>query len=137
LIVSEVEEYILRCAQDDCKKDVRTRKDKPIMRVFYASKHQLDANGSTIPEIHRDIIVLGACAYCLEAYQIPTNDGFEFEDGALPDRIDDTKIPGVWLSAAQNKITQLARLEEIKRQRDYVASSRAHWGDISTRWPRL
>ncbi len=109
-----------------------------IMRVFYATKHQLDANGSTIPEIHRDIIVLGACAYCLEAYQTPTNDNFDFQDGALRDRIDDTKIPTAWLSAAQNKMTQfIARLEEIKRQRDYAASSRAHWGDIPTRWPRL
>src|SRR5947209_5305507 len=34
-----------------------------VMRLFYATKHQLDANGSTIPEIHRDIMVLGACAY--------------------------------------------------------------------------
>jgi hypothetical protein len=109
-----------------------------VMRVFYATKHQLDASGSTIPEIHRDIIILGACAYALEAYQVPTNDNFDFQDGALRDRIDDTKIPSAWLSAAQNKMTQfIARLEEIKRQRDYSASARSHWGDISARWPRL
>jgi hypothetical protein len=39
-----------------------------VMRVFYATKQQLDANGSTIPEVHRDVIVLGACAYAMEAY---------------------------------------------------------------------
>ena len=31
-----------------------------VMRIFYATKHQLDTNGSTIPEAHRDTIVLGA-----------------------------------------------------------------------------
>jgi hypothetical protein len=30
-----------------------------------------------------------------------------------------------------------ARLQEIKQQRDFAASSRAHWGDIAARWPRL
>lgn len=109
-----------------------------VMRVFYATKHQLDANGSTIPEIHRDIIVLGAVAYCMEAYQVPTNDNFDFQDGALRDKVDDTKIPESWLASAQNKMGQfIARLEEIKRQRDYAVSARASWGDVPARWPRL
>lgn len=109
-----------------------------IMRIFYATKHQLDASGSTIPEVHRDIIVLGASAYAMEAYQSPTNDNFDFQDGALRDRIDDTKIPAAWLAAAKNKMQQFeARLLEIKQQRDFAASSRAQWGDIPARWPRL
>jgi hypothetical protein len=109
-----------------------------VMRIFYATKHQLDANGSTIPEIHRDVIVLGACAYAMEAYEVPTNDNFDFQDGALRDRIDDTKIPAAWLSAAKNKMQQFeARLLEIKQQRDFASSSRAQWGDIPSRWPRL
>ena len=109
-----------------------------VMRVFYATKQQLDANGSTIPEIHRDIIVLGACAYAMEAYQVPTNDNFEFQDGGLRDHVDDTKIPQSWAAAAKNKMDQfLSRLEEIKRQRDYAASSRVHWGDISYHYYRL
>ena len=108
------------------------------MRVFYATKQQLDANGSTIPEVHRDVIVLGACAYCLEAYQIPTNDNFDFQDGGLRDRIDDTKIPGAWREAAANKMSQFtARLEEIKQQRDFASSGRVHWGDIAVRYSRL
>src|SRR5579883_60533 len=82
-----------------------------VMRVFYATKHQLDASGSTIPEIHRDIITLGACAYAMEAYQVPTNDNFEFQDGALRDRVDDTKIPAAWLEATKARMDQfIARL---------------------------
>lgn len=109
-----------------------------VMRVFYATKHQLDANGSTIPEIHRDIIVLGACAYAMEAYQVPTNDNFEFQDGGLRDHVDDTAIPSAWLTAAKNRMDQfLARLEEIKQQRDFAASARVHWGDIAVRYNRL
>jgi hypothetical protein len=109
-----------------------------VMRVFYATKHQLDANGSTIPEIHRDIIVLGACAYAMEAYQVPTNDNFEFQDGGLRDHVDDTSIPAAWAKASKNKMDQfLARLEEIKQQRDFASSTRVQWGDIPLRWPRL
>ena len=109
-----------------------------VMRVFYATKHQLDSNGSTIPEVHRDIIVLGAAAYAMEAYQVPTNDNFDFQDGALRDRVDDTQIPTAWLSAARSKMEQFeARLEEIKNQRDFASSSRAHWGDVPFRYERL
>ena len=109
-----------------------------VMRIFYATRHQLDANGSTIPEAHRDIIVLSAAAYALEAYQVPTNDNFDFQDGALRDRIDDTKIPQAWLAAARSKMTQFeARLQEIKQQRDFASSARVHWGDIAARYERL
>lgn len=108
------------------------------MRVFYATKHQLDSNGATIPEVHRDILVLGAGAYAMEAYQVPTNDNFDFQDGALRDRVDDTKIPHAWLAATQAKMAQFeARLQEVKRQRDYAYGARVHWGDIPARWPRL
>ena len=111
---------------------------KQVLRIFYATKHQLDSSGSTIPEIHRDILVLGAVAYCLEAYQLPTNDNFDFQDGALRDRVDDTKIPAAWLAAAHNKMTQFEqRLTEIKQQRDFATSAHVHWGDIAARWPRL
>ena len=109
-----------------------------VMRIFYATKHQLDSNGSTIPEVHRDIITLGATAYAMEAYQVPTNDNFDFQDGAMHDRIDDTKIPLAWLAATQTRMTQfLTRLQEIKQQRDFAYGARTHWGDVPVRWPRL
>ncbi len=109
-----------------------------VMRVFYATKHQLDSSGSTIPEVHRDIIISGAVAYAMLAYQVPTNDNFDFQDGALRDRVDDTKIPLAWLNAAQARLQQFeARLIEIKNQRDFASSSRVHWGDIAYRYYRL
>ena len=109
-----------------------------LMRVFYATKQQLDANGSTIPEVHRDVIVLGASAYALAAYQVPTNDNFDFQDGALRDRIDDTHIPTAWQQVTQARLQQFAaRLLEIERQRDFASSARVHWGDIPIRWSRL
>jgi hypothetical protein len=109
-----------------------------VLRVFYATKHQLDANGSTIPEAHRDIIVLGAASYAMEAYQIPTNDNFDFQDGSLHDRVDDTKIPLAWLAATKARRDQFeTRLQEVKQQRDFAYGARVHWGDIATRWPRL
>jgi hypothetical protein len=109
-----------------------------IMRVFYATKHQLDSSGTTIPDVHRDIIVMGAIAYAMQAYQVPTNDNFDFQDGGLRDRIDDTKIPLAWLNATQARLQQFeARLAEIKNQRDFASASRANWGDIAYRWARL
>ena len=109
-----------------------------VMRVFYATKHQLDTSGSTIPEVHRDILVLGATAYAMEAYQVPTNDNFDFQDGAMHDRIDDTKIPLAWLATIQAKMSQFeARLQEVRRQRDFAYGARAHWGDVPLRWERL
>ena len=77
-------------------------------------------------------------AYCLEAYQVPTNDNFDFQDGALHDRVDDTHIPQSWLTTARYKMQQFEeRLTSIKLQRDFAASARAHWGDIPVRWNRL
>ena len=109
-----------------------------VMRIFYATKHQLDTSGSTIPEVHRDIIVLGATAYAMEAYQVPTNDNFDFQDGSMHDRIDDTKIPLAWLAATQARMAQfLSHLQEIKQQRDFAYGARAHWGDVPARWSRL
>jgi hypothetical protein len=109
-----------------------------LMRIFYATKQQLDSNGSSIPEVHRDLIVLGATAYAMEAYQVPTNDNFDFQDGALHDRLDDTRIPTAWAAAARNRMDQfLTRLQEVKQQRDYASASRVNWGEIPHFWGRL
>ncbi|GHO49611.1 hypothetical protein [Ktedonospora formicarum] len=109
-----------------------------LMRIFYATRHQLDAQGCTVPEIHCDIITLGACAYALEAYQTPTNDNFAFQNGGVNDRFDDTAIPSAWLRASQNRMKQFQqRLEEIKRQRAVSSISHTNWGRIHPRWWRV
>jgi len=82
--------------------------------------------------------VLGACAYSMEAYQIPTQDGFSWQDGGLRDHVDDSMIPRAWAASAKNKMDQfIQRLEQIKEQRDFSASARAHWGEIPRLWNRL
>lgn len=125
--------FTLHVSSAELPKDTST-----VMRIFYATKHQLDSNGSTIPEMHRDIITLGATAYAMEAYQVPTNDNFDFQDGTMHDRIDDSKIPQAWLAATQARMSQfLARLQEIKQQRDFAYGARTHWGDVPLRWSRL
>ncbi len=109
-----------------------------VLRVYFGTKHQLDAGGSTIPEAHRDVIVLGACAYALLAYQVPTNDNFVFQDGAAHDRLDDSMIPKNWRQAGVDMLGRfLARLEEIKRARDFADAAIVQWGDVPTRWQRL
>jgi hypothetical protein len=108
-----------------------------IIRVHYACKQQLDSSGSTISEVHRDVIALGAVAYALLAYQVPTNDNFAFQDGELRDRLDDSKIPVAWLARGWKSLQDFrAKLEEIKRMRDYATSARSQWGDVPARWDR-
>jgi hypothetical protein len=109
-----------------------------VLRVYFGTKHQLDASGSTIPEVHRDVIVLGACAYALLAYQVPTNDNFEFQDGTVHDRLDDSMIPKNWRQAGVDMLGRFhARLEEIKHQRDFASAAIIQWGDVPARWQRL
>ncbi|WP_376795825.1 hypothetical protein [Thermogemmatispora sp.] len=109
-----------------------------VMRIFYATRHQLDASGSTIPEMHRDLIVLGASLYAMEAYQVPTNDNFSFQDGELHDHFDDTAIPRSWQQTIVARRAEFeARLQEIRNQRDFASAARVHWGDVPARWIRL
>jgi hypothetical protein len=109
-----------------------------VLRAYFGTKHQLDASGSTIPEVHRDVIVLGACAYALLAYQVPTNDNFLFQDGTVHDRLDDSMIPKSWRQAGVDMLGRFHnRLEEIKRQRDFASAAVVQWGDVQARWQRL
>jgi hypothetical protein len=109
-----------------------------VLRVSFGSKHQLNPNGSTIPEAHRDVIVLGACAYALLAYQVPTNDNFAFQDGALHDHIDDSMLPKSWRQAGLERLNRFQdRLEEIRRQRSFASAATVHWGDVPADWHRL
>lgn len=106
-----------------------------VMRIFYATRHQLDSNGSTIPAAHISLLTHGACAYAIEAYQTPTNDNFTFQDGTLRDRIDDTAISKAWLAAADRHMSQFeAGLRELKIQRNLASSLQVSWGQIPSQW---
>nr|BBH86798.1 hypothetical protein KTC_15490 [Thermosporothrix sp. COM3] len=99
-----------------------------VIRVLYATRHQLDDYGSTIPEQHKELIILGASAYAMEAYQVPTNDNFRFQDGALGDRFDDTSVPVAWRIAALQKMRQfLEQLEQLRIESTSTAWVR--WGE--------
>ncbi len=109
-----------------------------VLRVSFGTKHQLDTNGSTIPEVHRDVIVLGACAYALLAYQVPTNDNFQFQDGDVHDRLDDSMVPTNWRQVGVDMLGRFtAMLEEVKLQRDFANAAVVQWGDVPARWQRL
>lgn len=105
--------------------------------VTYAGKHQLTTAGTSIPERHHDIILLGAAAYAMLAYQAPTNDFFEYQDGELRDRVDERTVPAAWLAAASRGLADFkARLEIVKRERNAGAAAIAQWGDEPLRWQR-
>ena len=104
----------------------------------YAAKHELDANGLTIPERHWDAICLGACFFAVVAYLVPTADNFHYVDGQFRDQVDDTKAPAAWLQVGQEMESQLlARLAEIKNEANSGVAAIGSWGDKPERWDRL
>lgn len=105
------------------------------LAVTYAARHVWAANGTTIPEQHLDVVLLGAAAYACLAYQVPTNDLFEYQDGELRDRVSEVKTPEHWQAAGNALLARFeARLEEVKRQRDAGAADVAQWGSVPARW---
>ena len=108
-----------------------------ILTVTYAGKHQLTTAGTSVPEQHHDIVLLGAAAYAMLAYQAPSNDLFAYQDGELRDHVDERTVPAAWLAAAQRALGQFQeRLEQVKRQRNAGAAAINQWGDVSIRWQR-
>lgn len=110
-----------------------------LLEVWTASKHELDAAGTTIPEKHWDAIALGAQAYSLYAYLTTTNDNLDYVDGQFRDRVDDTNAPDAWRKHAA-EIMQLfnVRLRQIENEMNArTPVTAAQWGDKPSRWDRL
>lgn len=106
-----------------------------LVAITYASKHVINASGTTVPEQHHDVVLLGAAAYACLAFQVQTNDLFEYQDGQLRDRVDETKAPEHWLSAGKSLLAMFnQRLEDVKRQRDAGAAAVSQWGSVPNRW---
>ena len=105
------------------------------LTVTYAGKHGLTPAGTSIPERHHDVVLLGAAAYAMLAYQAGTNDLFEYQDGEMRDRVDERTVPTAWLTAGTHLLTRFqAKLKEIKGQRNAGVAAVAHWGDVPARW---
>lgn len=110
----------------------------PLLTLTTASQHVVGPSGSSIPAWHRDTVLLGAAAYALLAYQVPTNDAFEYQDGEMRDRVDQRAVPGQWLTTANAWLTRFLRgLDDIRHQSDATRASVAVWGDKPARWDRL
>jgi hypothetical protein len=108
-----------------------------VITVTYAGKHQLSSAGTSIPERHHDIVILGAAAYAMFAYMIPTADLFEYQDGELRDRLDERSVPTAWLNVATAIRAEFKmRLEQVKQERLAGVSAVAQWGDEPLRWQR-
>jgi hypothetical protein len=104
-------------------------------QLVYASKHVLAANGTTVPEQHHDVVLLGAAAYACLAFQVGTNDLFDYQDGVMRDQVHESKTPEHWLTVGTGLLKQFqARLQEVKQQRDAAYAAVAQWGAVARRW---
>lgn len=104
------------------------------MAVETATDHQLDAGGTTLPERLWDALALGAQYHAVDAYLTNVLDNFQFADGMLRDRVDDTKSMESWTAyAALLGERFVARLESIKREYNARRSGIVQWGEVP-RW---
>jgi hypothetical protein len=108
------------------------------LEVSYATLHQLDSSGTTIPERHWDVLYLGAVAYAMSAYLPQVNDNFEYADGHLRDRVDDTKSTTAWRTQCDTAARDFdQKLKLIKEEANAAIAASTHWGDVPLRWERL
>jgi hypothetical protein len=104
-------------------------------QLVYASKHVLAANGTTVPEQHHDVVLLGAAAYACLAFQVGTNDLFDYQDGVMRDQVHEAAVPGHWLNVGNNLLSQFkGRLDEVRKQRDAAYAAVSQWGAVARRW---
>ncbi len=103
--------------------------------VTFGSKHVWAANGTTIPEEHQDIVLLGAAAYACLTILVPTNDLFDYQNGELRDRVSEIRTPEHWLATGNNLLALFeARIKEVKEQRDAAFAEVSQWGSVPSRW---
>ncbi len=104
----------------------------------YAAKHELDANGTTMPERHWDVLCLGAAMFAIWAYLVPTADNFHYVDGQFRDQVDDTKVPAAWAATGRDLETRFnERIALVKNEENSGVAAVGSWGDKPERWDRL
>ena len=105
------------------------------LQLTFGCKHLWSAGGTTLPEQHHDIVLLGAAAYAIGSYTVPTGDLFDYQDGELRDRVNQTKVAPNWLALEKLLAREFEqRLKEVKQQRDASYADVAQWGSVSSRW---
>jgi hypothetical protein len=110
-----------------------------IIELTYASKHQLDSAGTTIPERHWEILYLGSVAFAMRAYLPQVNDNFVYADGHLRDRVDDTASTIAWQTQCAQAMNEFERALKVVREEANtgITLGTLHWGDKPLRWERL
>jgi hypothetical protein len=108
------------------------------LSVRYALKHELDSNGTTIPERHWDTLYAGAKVAAIDIYLANINDNFVYADGQLRDRVDDTKSVEAWRSY-RDLLEQafVARLKQIRDEQIQSSRFTPAWGDKPLRWEKV
>jgi len=105
------------------------------LELLYATGHTLDVSGTSVPERHWPVLYQGAHAYAVHAYVQTVADNFEWVDGHLRDRVDDTKSAILW---QKNSYELMQRYDQaiklVKEESNAYISSRMQWGDTPLRW---
>lgn len=106
-----------------------------MLELVYATKHTLDVSGTSVPERHWRVIYQGAQAYAVQAYVHAIADNFEWVDGHLRDRVDDTKSAILWQKNAYGLMEAYDHsIKLVKEESNAFISSRMQWGDTPLRW---
>ncbi|MGH2443735.1 MAG: hypothetical protein ACRDFX_11325, partial [Chloroflexota bacterium] len=109
-----------------------------LLEIDYAVKQHLDIDGTTVPERHWDCLYVGAVAFAMFSYLPQVNDNFDYVDGHLRDRVDDTKSTLAWQAQCQLAMADFERqLLYIKEESNSGITGLARWGDVPLRWERL
>jgi len=105
------------------------------LELLYATRHTLDISGTSVPERHWPVLYQGAHAYAVHAYVQAVADNFEWVDGHLRDRVDDTKSAILWQkNSYELMLAYHAALKLVKEESNAFISSRMQWGDTPLRW---
>jgi len=106
-----------------------------MLELLYAAHHTLDVSGTSVPERHWPVLFQGAQAYAVQSYIQHVADNFEWVDGHLRDRVDDTKSAIIWQKQSYQLMLRYDQsIKRVKEESNAFISSRMQWGDTPLRW---
>jgi len=105
------------------------------LELLYATGHTLDVAGTSVPQRHWPVLFQGAQAYAVQSYIQHVADNFEWVDGHLRDRVDDTKSAIIWQKQSYELMQRYDQaIKLVKEESNAFISSRMQWGDTPLRW---